>query len=221
MQDFSRKIVFFNVKPLCCCNITKNQKCSLHWFLIIPEKPYFEPTLGNCCPKNPKTTISSKYVCIFQSLCYCNFRQKNLRSVIKHEKLILGHVLSQNPSARFFTEKSSCSVLSFYAAVTSHKKSDMFHKLGFDYTWKTSFWAHIWGLSPQNSKNKNFLKICFNQILTFMLLPIHAKNQKIKCISLSSFTTTFRSKTWGQDFCLSHFEAFMQLKLHAQWSEKV
>ena len=49
-----------------------------------------------------------------------------------------------------------------------------------------------------------------------MLLPIHAKNQKIKCISLSSFTTTFHSKTWGQDFRLSHFEAFMQLKLRAQ-----
>lgn len=146
---------------------------------------------------------------------------KKPRFVIKHEKLILGHFLSQNPSARFFLEKSSCSVLSFYAAVTSHKKSDMFHKLSFDYTWKTSFWAHIWGLSPQNSENKNFLKICFNQILTFMLLPIHAKNQKIKCISLPSFTTTFRSKTWGQDFHLSHFEAFMQLKLHAQWSEKV
>ena len=63
--------------------------------------------------------------------------------VINLKKIILGHVLSKNPAARFFQKKSFELILSHHAAVTSWKKSEMFHALIFDNAWKTSFWAHF------------------------------------------------------------------------------
>ena len=104
-----------------------NQKCFMHWPLVIPKIYNFGPILDQCWSKNFKTKL---FPLQFYFLCYCNYMQQEtsthwLLRIL--EKPHFGPIL--NFKTMLFLIKSFASLLSLYVAVTSCKKSENFHLL--------------------------------------------------------------------------------------------
>ena len=95
VQDFSQKIIWDNVKPLCCCNLMqKKQKTFTNWFFIKLEKPHFQPVFGSFWPINFKTKLFQKksILILYAIVTFCNNKWEKFWELIFHKTSILGPI---------------------------------------------------------------------------------------------------------------------------------
>ena len=158
-----------------------NQKCFMHWPLVITKIYNFGPILDQCWSKNFKTKL---FPLQFYFLCYCNYMQKtgNLHALTfknTWKTSFWAHFKFQNnviPNKIICVTFKSLCCCNFMQKI----RKLSFTELTFDNTCKTSFGDHFGPhltQKPQKnifSKKKiilvNFMLRCYYVLIYLLLL---------------------------------------------------
>lgn len=115
----SKKNVYSDCKPLCCCSFMKKNRRIMLPCAIKLKQPYFRPIFGHFCIKNPKTKIlSKKFYPIFASHAVATsdkkFEKHNASICYKTQKTYFCPLFVQKLQYKIFSKKSFKSILSHF-----------------------------------------------------------------------------------------------------------